>query len=337
MVRALLSASLCGMASSLVVSRAVLRPPSALKVSYLSEVEDEDKKKKFWDEEMYGKTDSLPSDPRDHSGVGEVDTNYGPKDYDGFIDVEGFDGGDGQVGVVGDGKNAMEEYDMGQAVEKRGRANQLGGKESKLNAKNAWGTSSGYAEELKRKGMVEYNEYGEDMLQARRQQLENWRNQQELRLQKDGQMAELANLQGKKYQAINHGSYIAQFEKNREREGDVIVTDGHDSYAVEGDMVPGDVMDVLPVKARLNARGGTTIVIRNEFSTYDDFVAGFAPGASAAISVEPSSGTLNRRSGDPQEFVVKFQPTDFADSYDATLVIETENHKWTYEIVGSPP
>lgn len=28
-----------------------------------------------------------------------------------FIDAEGFDGGDGQVGVVGDGDNAMEKFD----------------------------------------------------------------------------------------------------------------------------------------------------------------------------------------------------------------------------------
>mmetsp|Transcript_12782 Transcript_12782/g.41979 ORF Transcript_12782/g.41979 Transcript_12782/m.41979 type:complete len:140 (+) Transcript_12782:457-876(+) len=45
----------------------------------------------------------------------------------------------------------MEEYDMNQAVEVR-RKNMVGGSESKLNAKNAWGTSTGYAEELKKKG-----------------------------------------------------------------------------------------------------------------------------------------------------------------------------------------
>jgi hypothetical protein len=43
---------------------------------------------------------------------------------------------------------------------------------------------------------------------------------------------------------------------------------------------------------------------------------------------------LNRRAGEPQEFVIKFQPTDYADSYDATLVIETEDMKQTYEIIG---
>ncbi|KAH8052742.1 hypothetical protein JL722_9873 [Aureococcus anophagefferens] len=164
----------------------------------------------------------------------------------------------------------MEEYDMNQAVEVR-RKNMVGGSESKLNAKNAWGTSTGYAEELKKKGMVAYNEYGEDVMQQKRQQLENWRNQQELRIQKDGQMKQLADLQGKEYQAINHGSYLAQFDKK-----------------------PADM----------------------------DIIAG-----------NRDTGTLNRRSGEPQEFVIKFQPTAFAPSYEAKLVIETESVKWTYDVV----
>ena len=133
------------------------------------------------------------SNPRDHTGVGEADSNYGPTNYEGFIDADGFDGGDGQVGVVGDGKNHMEEFDMS-AEDSRGlkggrKLNQMGGRESKLNAKNAWGTTTGYAEELAKRGMVEIDEYGEDKLARRRQQLENWRNQEELRMKKDHQMA----------------------------------------------------------------------------------------------------------------------------------------------------
>lgn len=31
---------------------------------------------------------------------------FGPVSYEGFVDSEGFDGGDGQVGVVGDGERA---------------------------------------------------------------------------------------------------------------------------------------------------------------------------------------------------------------------------------------
>lgn len=37
-----------------------------------------------------------------HPGL--FDCSHGPVDYKNFLDGEGFDGGDGQVGVVGDGK-----------------------------------------------------------------------------------------------------------------------------------------------------------------------------------------------------------------------------------------
>merc|ERR1719247_2019469 len=256
------------------------------RVSYLSEVEDADKKKKWWDQDDEGREES---NPRDHTGVGEADSNYGPTNYEGFIDADGFDGGDGQVGVVGDGKNHMEEFDMS-AEDSRGlkggrKLNQMGGRESKLNAKNAWGTTTGYADELAKRGMVEIDEYGEDKLARRRQQLEN------------GPKDEVSSEQ------------------------------------VTG-MTAGDLTDTVAVSARLNARGGATITVRNEFSTYADFTAGFTAGSSAAVTVEPTHGTLNRRAGEPQEFVIKFQPTDYADSYDATLVIETEDMKQTYEIIG---
>ena len=115
----LLRLSLCVGASALVpasrspVSGSRVTSSTALKVNYLSEVEDADSKKKWWDEEEVGKTDSLPSDPRMHSGVGESDRNAGPTNYEGFIDAEGFDGGDGQVGCVGDDDNKMPEFNAG--------------------------------------------------------------------------------------------------------------------------------------------------------------------------------------------------------------------------------
>ncbi|KAH8052741.1 hypothetical protein JL722_9872 [Aureococcus anophagefferens] len=50
---------------------APVRPPTSLKVSYLSEVEDADKKKKYWEEDGYNEYgdknyDNLPSDPLAH-------------------------------------------------------------------------------------------------------------------------------------------------------------------------------------------------------------------------------------------------------------------------------
>ncbi|KAH8055210.1 hypothetical protein JL720_14319 [Aureococcus anophagefferens] len=198
---------------------------TAAPVSYLSEVEDADKKKKYWEEDGYNEYgdknyDNLPSDPRARTSARPA--SGVPLNYDGFIDAEGFDGGDGQVGVIGDGKNAMEEYDMNQAVE------------------------------------------------------------------------------GKEYQAINHGSYLAQFDK---KPADMDIIAGNRDTFVADELVAGDAMGVLACKATLNGRGGTTLTIKNEFSTYDDF-----------------------------EFVIKFQPTA-APSYEAKLVIETESVKWTYDVV----
>jgi len=191
MARTALALLLASRAAALVPTlRTTSISKTVSRVSYLSEVEDADNKKKWWDQDDEGREES---NPRDHTGVGEADSNYGPTNYEGFIDADGFDGGDGQVGVVGDGKNHMEEFDMS-AEDSRGlkggrKLNQMGGRESKLNAKNAWGTTTGYADELAKRGMVEIDEYGEDKLARRRQQLENWRNQEELRMKKDHQMA----------------------------------------------------------------------------------------------------------------------------------------------------
>lgn len=287
-------------------------------VQYLSSLSD---KPKQWEEG----DDSAPSNPRDQVKTTES-VNAGPANYDGFIDAEGFDGGDGQVGVVGDGTNAMEEYDMSEKVRQR-RMNAVGGSESKQNRANAWGKSTGYADELKNKGMVDVDEYGEDRLMARRQQLENWRNQRELRLSKEGQMHELYNLQGKEYTPSRHGSYLDAFEQKKEK---------NPAPSERYTLTPGTrIDDTLSIPARLNQRGGVSLSLRNEYSTYSDFVAGFAPGSSEEISVSPSSGTLNRRSGDPQEFVITFEPQNLKPEYTAKLVIETEDHTWTYDIVGT--
>lgn len=72
-----------------------------------------------------------------------------------------FDGGDGQMGVAGDGKKGLEKEWKGAA--------QLA-KSKTMSAKNAWGRSTGYAESLMDKGVEA----------TRAQQLENWHNQQDV-------------------------------------------------------------------------------------------------------------------------------------------------------------
>jgi len=99
---------------------------------------------------------------RSKTDMAEEDKDrYGVGDWSNFVDFEEFDGGDGQMGVAGDGSKGLEKEWKNQAhMTSRARS-----------ARNAWGSSSGYADELVEKGMEA----------TRAQQLENWQNQQELR------------------------------------------------------------------------------------------------------------------------------------------------------------
>lgn len=66
------------------------------------------------------------------------------------------------MGVAGDGNKGLEKEWQGEASIHKSRAR---------SAKNAWGTSTGYADELRAQGVET----------SRAQQLENWQNQQEVR------------------------------------------------------------------------------------------------------------------------------------------------------------
>ncbi|KAJ1448275.1 hypothetical protein M885DRAFT_539728 [Pelagophyceae sp. CCMP2097] len=303
------------------------------RVSYLSEVEGEGQISKKESKEA-------PSDPRAPSGFdGGTDGNAGPANYDGFVDAEGFDGGDGQVGVVGDGTMAMATFDKTQAVAKSNRLavkdNAIGGSESKSTQKNVWGFSTGYADELKKRGMVDVDEYGEDRLQRRRQQLENFQNQQQVRAQKEGALRDLAELQGKDYAPSRQGEYLAGMGAKKPA-NEVLVVGGaqRENSAAGNDLVAGAVDGELSFVARLEQIDGTTLKVDNELSRYVDYEAGFVDGSSGAFSVSPAAGTFNRRGSDPVEFVVKFKPTNFAESFEGTLVVQTEDFTKTYRCVG---
>lgn len=101
------------------------------------------------------------SDENTRARPEEVD-RFGPGDWSRFTDFgDEFDGGDGQMGVAGDGKKGLEKEWVNSA--------QLA-KSKTMSAKNAWGRSTGYAESLKDEGVEA----------TRAQQLENWKNQQEV-------------------------------------------------------------------------------------------------------------------------------------------------------------
>ena len=96
----------------------------------------------------------------------ELVDRAGPGSWETFVDFDEFDGGDGQMGVAGDGNKKLEKFDMSQLA-----------KSKTMSAKNAWGRSTGYAQELISRGMET----------QRAQQLENWMNQQEILQQRKQQ------------------------------------------------------------------------------------------------------------------------------------------------------
>ncbi len=95
---------------------------------------------------------------------------FGPGNLSGCVEFEEFDGGGGQMGVAGDGTKGLDKSDF----ETGALASQMN-KSRMRSAKNAWGTDTGYANELRAQGVDT----------ARAQQLENWNNQQELKKKKD--------------------------------------------------------------------------------------------------------------------------------------------------------
>lgn len=113
--------------------------------------------------DLYGEVDNPDLEKTREATNAEKTENYGVQDWEGFVDFDEFDGGDGQMGVAGDGNKGLDKF--GDSV-----APKLA-KSKTMSAKNAWGTSTGYSDTLREQGMDT----------ARAQQLENWANQQELR------------------------------------------------------------------------------------------------------------------------------------------------------------
>lgn len=65
---------------------------------------------------------------------------------------------------------------------------------------------------------------------------------------------------------------------------------------------------------------------------FADFRAAFVEGTSSDWTIEPSEGSLMQR--EDTEFVVKFRPSSPGSS-EGYLVIETEDFKKTWKLIGS--
>jgi len=153
--------------------------------------------------------------------------NAGPGTFVDFVDFNEFDGGDGQMGVAGDGSQGLEKMDDVPQI-----ANS-----KMMSAKNAWGTSTGYADKLREQ------EPGMDT--ARAQQLENWANQQEVRA-KNQQLKEMAeNFDAHTSSEEENWRALAKFGVERNEDFDM---DEEFGAVVGGD----DIEGVIELKTAIN-------------------------------------------------------------------------------------
>uniref|UniRef100_A0A7S1YSX4 Plastid lipid-associated protein/fibrillin conserved domain-containing protein n=1 Tax=Trieres chinensis TaxID=1514140 RepID=A0A7S1YSX4_TRICV len=258
--------------------------------------------------DLYAPADEpdIENDSYDKTKMKEEDKDRaGPGTWEGFVDFEEFDGGDGQMGVAGDGNKGLE---------KIGNTAQLA-KSKSMSAKNAWGTSTGYADELLKKNPK--------MDISRAQQLENWHNQQEV-LAKNKQLKEMTeNYDQVGYDEEENWRSLSKFGVERNQEFDLDEEFGAVSV--------GQVDGVIELTGRINQNSLYEFSVKNEYMGFADFRAAFTPETPADWSVEPTEGALSK---DPTEFIVRFRPSNPGTS-EGYLVIETEDFKKTYQLIGS--
>jgi len=232
---------------------------------------------------------------------------FGPGDYSKYVEFDEFDGGDGQMGVAGDGNSQLEKIGAfsGPSLVKS----------KTMSAKNAWGTSNGYADKLVEEGM--------DTQKAQR--LENWQNQQLVRKKQISRIAELDSYDSPDDSGEEDWRKLAAFGVERNEEFDL-----DEAF---GPVKSGDDAEIVELASQIGRNSIHEFKIKNEFMGFADFRAAFTADSNQNDwKVVPTEGAL--QSSKETEFIVRFRPNSPGISK-ATLVIDTEDMKKTYELIGS--
>merc|ERR1712045_567572 len=130
-------------------------------------------------------------------------------------------------------------------------------------AKNAWGTSTGYAETLIRdKGMDS----------ARAQQLENWHQQREISKRKQEQRFMTEQFDQVQQNAEADWRTLAKFGVERNQEFDM--NEAFGVASIEGAEMEG----TIELKARTGGIGYHEFGLKNPYMGFADFRASFSPG-----------------------------------------------------------
>lgn len=228
----------------------------------------------------------------------------GPGSWEGFVDFEEFDGGDGQMGVAGDGNKKLEAFDTTQMA-----------KSKSMSAKNAWGTSTGYGDELRAKGVET----------SRAQQLENWHNQQEVLAKRKEQRFMTEDFDNAASNSDEDWRKLASFGVERNQDFDLDDTFG----AVTAD---ADIEGTIDLLGQMNAGFAThEMTLRNPYMGFADFRAAFTPETPASFTVDPKEGALRQK--DDTVFTIKYRAQQ-PGQVEGYLVIETEDFKKTWKVIG---
>jgi len=237
---------------------------------------------------------------------------YGPGNLDQFVDFEEFDGGDGQMGVAGDGTKGLDKSDF----EGGSLAKQMN-KTRMRSARNAWGTSTGYADSLVDKGVDT----------ARAQQLENWHNQREIQAQKQQQRYMTEQYDQVQQNAEADWRTLAKFGVERNQEFDMNEEFG--AASIEG----GEMEGTIELVSRPGGGVGyKEFALKNPYMGFADFRATITPESGKGWTVSPAEGSLMQR--EETQFTVRFRP-EFIGVSEGYLIIETEDFKKVWKLVGS--
>lgn len=238
---------------------------------------------------------------------------FGPGNLNEYVDFEEFDGGDGQMGVAGDGQKGLDKSEF--SVQELGaKVAQQMGKSRMRSARNAWGSSTGYADKL-------IEEKGMDT--ARAQQLENWANQQEISAKKRQQQAVAESYETER--PDEDWRSLAKFGVDR-----VTETNLDDEF---GAVTSANAQNAgtIELSSAPNSVSIHQFELKNPYMGFADFRAALTSNSSPVWSVDPVEGSLSKAA---TEFTVKFRP-EMLGTFEGELVIESEDFKKVWKLIGS--
>jgi len=262
--------------------------------------------------DLYGEdaTPDVVADSRESNQMSKDQVqSFGPGNLADYVEFEEFDGGDGQMGVAGDGQTGLDKSDF------ESKSVLTMDKSRQRSAKNAWGTSTGYAEQLVSKGVDT----------ARAQQLENWHNQREVKARQQEQKYVTEQFDQVRENAEADWRTLAKFGVERNDDFDLSETFG-DVSAMSGEME-----GTIELVGRTGGIGYHEFNLKNPYMGFADFRAAFVAGTPPGFTITPTEGALQK---EPTQFQVKYRP-DTMGVVETYLVIETEDFKKVWKVIGS--